>query len=128
MRALIAAAVAALTLVTFGANGAGAKDGDVIETGACSATSNWKLKLSDEDGGIETEFEVDTNIAGQTWKAKLKHNGVPAARSVKATKPPSGSFELRRVLPNAAGSDVVVGKARNPSTGETCHGQATFPG
>lgn len=127
MRALLAGGVAAL-LVTFGATGAGAKDGDVIETGACSATSNWKLKLGDEDGGIEAELEVDTNVAGQAWTAKLKHNGVPAARSVKVTKPPSGSFELRRVLPNAAGGDVVVGKARNPSTGETCRGQATFPG
>lgn len=126
MRALLAAGAAALTLVTFGAAGAEAKDGDVIETGACSATSDWKLKLSDEDGGIEAEFEVDTNVAGQSWNTKLKHNGGLAARSVKVTKAPSGSFEFRRVLPNVAGDDVVVGKARNPSTGESCRGQATL--
>lgn len=127
MRALLAAGAAALTLITFGASGAAAKEGDVVTTGACTAGSDWKLKLSPEDGKIETEFEVDSNVVGQSWKAKLKQNGVLVVKKVKVTKAPSGSFTLRRVLPDATGSDVIVGKARNLSTGETCRGEATFP-
>ena len=39
--------------------GVAAKDGDVIRTGSCSGRSDWKLKLSPEDGRIEVEFEID---------------------------------------------------------------------
>jgi hypothetical protein len=127
MRSTLAAGAVVLALATFGAGAAAAKDGDLIRQGACSAGSDWKLKLSPEDGQIEAELEVDQNVDGQRWNAKIKHNGVLAVKRSKTTKPPSGSFELRRVVANAAGADVVVGKARNLTTGETCRGQATFP-
>ena len=54
---------------------AGAKSGDVIRQGACSGTSNWKLKLSPQNGKIEVEYEVDSNHVGQTWKVRLFENG-----------------------------------------------------
>ena len=56
--------------------GAAAKDGDVIRTGSCSASTDWKLKLSPEDGRVEVEFEVDQNRNGQTWNVTLKKNGI----------------------------------------------------
>ena len=39
--------------------GVAAKDGDVIREGNCTGRSDWKLKLSPENGRIEVEFEVD---------------------------------------------------------------------
>jgi hypothetical protein len=126
MRTMLAAGVAALALATIGTGTAAAKDGDVIREGLCSGRSDWKLKLSEEDGRIETEFEVDSNVNGQRWNTLLRHNGVVVAQAVKVTKLPSGSFEFRRVLPNRAGNDQVVGRAQNPNTGEICRGTATW--
>ena len=102
-----------------------AKDGDVIRTGNCSGASDWKLKLSPENGRIEVEFEVDSNRVGQTWNVRLKRDGNRFFSGQRMTQAPSGSFEVRRVISNSAGSDTVVGRAVNPATGEVCRGEAT---
>lgn len=102
-----------------------AKDGDVIATGPCSGASDWKLKLSPENGKIEVEFEVDQNQNRQLWHVQIEHNGqIVLDRNVR-TKRPSGSFEARIVEPNLAGPDSFVAKAKNARSGESCQGQAT---
>jgi hypothetical protein len=106
--------------------GVAAKDGDVIREGSCSGRSDWKLKLSPENGRIEVEFEVDSNVNGQTWNVRLKRDGNVFFTGQRTTQPPSGSFEVRRVISNSAGSDFVVGRAVNKKTGEACRGTATF--
>ena len=69
-----------------------AKDGDVIKRGACSGASDWKLKLSPQDGRIEVEFEVDSNKVGQTWQVRLTKNGAQIFSGSRVTQGPSGSF------------------------------------
>ncbi len=103
-----------------------AKDGDVIRTGSCSNRSDWKLKLSPENGRIEVEFEVDTPRSGQTWKWTVRKNGNVMARGSRTTNVRSGSFEVRRVTSNPAGTDFFVGRAVNQRTGEVCRGTASF--
>ena len=126
-RAIAAMATLAGVLVFTALPGAAvAKEGDIIRTGSCTGSSDWKLKLSAEDGGIEVEFEVDQNRNGETWNVRLKRDGVRFMRGQKVTGPPSGSFEVRRVISDAAGADQIVGRARNPSSGEVCRGVATF--
>ncbi len=122
MGALTALVVAALA----GAPAAQAKAGDVIERGPCSAGSTWKLKLSPEDGRIEVEFEVDQNVVGDTWRVRILHDGELVFAGKRTTQAPSGSFEVRIVEPNHAGTDRFVGRARNLSTDEVCRGVATF--
>lgn len=106
--------------------GASAKDGDVIRTGNCSGATDWKLKLSPENGRIEAEAEIDSNVNGQNWNVKLKRNGSVFFQGTRMTRGPSGSFEVRRVTNNGAGTDTFVLKATNPQTGEVCRGTATF--
>lgn len=48
------------------------KDGDVLVRGTCSGASSAKLKLSEEDGRIEVEFEVDQNRNGIRWTVWLR--------------------------------------------------------
>ena len=103
-----------------------AKDGDVIERGNCSGKSDWKLKLSPENGRIEVEFEVDQNRNGDTWAVRMKDNGDRFFKGNRTTKAPSGSFEVRKVTANLSGPDNIVAKATNQRTGETCRGKATF--
>ena len=103
-----------------------AGDDDVERRGVCSGSTTWKLKAGPEDGRIEVEGEVDSNVDGQVWKWRLRHNGDRVARGKRTTQPPSGSFEVRRVLVDLAGTDRVVFRATHPSTGETCRGLLRF--
>ena len=103
-----------------------AKDGDVIRRGSCTVSSDWKLKLSRENGRIEVEFEVDQNRNGRTWNVSLKRNGQRFWRGQRTTRPPSGSFEVRRLTRNGAGRDRIVARATDPRSGEVCRGVATF--
>jgi hypothetical protein len=103
-----------------------AKDGDVIRRGGCSAASDWKLKASPEDGRIEVEGEVDSNVKGQTWKWRIVHNGSVTARGTATTAGPSGSFDVERTVVNLEGDDRLAFRARNPSTDETCRGALTY--
>ena len=123
--ALITSVLVATTLIAAPMT-TSAKDGDVIKRGSCSRASDWKLKLSPENGRIEVEFEVDQNRNGQAWKLALKRNGNVVWRGRRTTRPPSGSFEVRKVIGNRAGSDRIVARAKNPRTGEVCRGVATF--
>jgi hypothetical protein len=103
-----------------------ANDADVIKRGSCTGASDWKLKASPQNGRIEVEGEVDSNVNGQTWRWRLRHNGQLSARGGAVTKPPSGSFDVRRLMVNAPGTDRVVWRARNPQTGEVCRGSLRF--
>lgn len=120
------AAVALIALAALsGPTAVLASDADIIRQGNCSGASDWKLKLSPENGRIEVEFEVDQNRNGVTWNIRLKRNGNTFFQGQRTTQAPSGSFELRRVTNNGAGSDFFVARAVNPATGEVCRGTAT---
>lgn len=118
----IAAIPAALALLAATAT---AKDGDVRVGGSCTGSTSAKIKLSPEDGRIETEFEVDQNRSGVTWKVVLRRNGEVAARAQGTTGGPSGSFEIRRVLASDPGPDSISARAVSPS-GEVCTAQASI--
>lgn len=115
-----------LGLALAGAVPALANEADVIKRGSCSGSANWKLKASPEDGRIEVEGEVDTNVAGNTWRWRILHNGNVSARGSATTNAASGSFDVGRVLVNAAGTDSIGWRARNPKTGQTCRGGLHF--
>jgi hypothetical protein len=103
-----------------------AANNDVVRTGNCSGASDWKLKVSPDDGRLEVEFEVDQNRNGQVWNVVLRHNGNAFFSGQRTTQAPSGSFEVRKFTRNAAGTDMIVGRATNPKTGEVCRGAINF--
>lgn len=126
MKKGIALALAASLALVVPAGIAAAGDRDVIREGSCSDSSDWKLKLSPEDGRIEAEFEVDQNVTGDRWRVKIRHDGELAYRGRHRTAGPSGSFEVRIVEDDLSGPDRFRARARNLSTGEVCVGRATF--
>jgi hypothetical protein len=128
MRKTIVATAAGLALllavpVAQAHSGGGA---DVIRRGGCSRASDWKLKLGREDGGLEVEFEVDQNRVGNTWRVRLRRDGNVVFAGRRVTRPPSGSFEVRRLVRNTAGVDRFVARAVNVRTGEVCRGTAAI--
>jgi len=120
------AAAGALAFTVMGTTTAFAKDGDVIRRGPCSGASDWKLKLSPEDGRIEVQFEVDQNVVGDTWRVRFFRNGTLFATARATTTAPSGSFEVRRLANNGSGTDAFRVRAANLSTGEVCVGRASI--
>ena len=123
-RKLIIAAAAVAATAVAPASGL-AKDGDVRVDGTCTQSSTSKLKLSLENGRIETEFEVDQNVNGVRWQVRLRRNGSLAVSTSAVTVAPSGSFELRRLLTNGPGPDTITARATSPS-GEVCTARATI--
>jgi hypothetical protein len=123
-RVLVTLGVAGV-LAGLAATPAGAKDGDIRVQGTCSGAATAELKLSPEDGRIEVEFEVDQNRNGVRWNVSLFRNGNRVVSTTKTTRPPSGSFELRRVLSDRSGPDNIRARATSPG-GQVCTARATF--
>ena len=95
VRAMIATVVLGALLIGGSAVPTLAKDGDVIRRGACSGASDWKLKLSEENGRIEVEYEVDQNRVGDSWRVRIRHDDDLVFARTRTTRAPSGSFEVR---------------------------------
>jgi len=127
VRIALAGVVSAMVL--GGASSAFASGGnDVIKQGPCSMASDWKLKIGTQDAGLDGEFEVDSNVVGQTWQFQIKQNGSLIDSGQAVTQAPSGSFTINIAAANQAGADKFVAQAKNPQTGEKCKGTLTFNG
>ena len=124
---LLVASVAAFALLALSAAPAAiAKDGDILRRGACTGVSTSKIKLSEENGRIEVEFEVDQNRVGDSWRVRIRHDDVLVFTRTRTTRAPSGSFEVRILQRDRAGDDVFRARAVNLRTGEVCGGRAVW--
>jgi hypothetical protein len=128
MRTALTIAALSTALVATGAPLAHADgdDGRIIRTGSCSGSADWKLKAKHDDGRLEVEYEVDANQAGQTWRVRVRDNGVRVVATRATTGGRSGSFSVERKIANRSGSDSIVARARNLSSGQLCVGRLTI--
>ncbi|HXV33742.1 MAG TPA: hypothetical protein VD769_07010 [Gaiellaceae bacterium] len=120
----VVAVAAAVLVAALPAAAGGGKE--VIRTGSCSGSADWKLKLKHDDGRIETEFQVDQNVNGQRWRVVLRRDGVRFFRGIRTTHAPSGSFEVTRRPRNPAGPDRITARAVNLKSGQVCRAAATI--
>jgi hypothetical protein len=116
----------ALALTVTAALPASAQGTPVTKSGACSGSSHWKLKLKTDNSRIEVQFEVDSNVNGQVWHVRMLENGSPIFNGNRTTKAPSGSFEVRKLATDTAGTDTFRARAVNGATGESCVGVASI--
>ena len=115
---LAALTIAALTSPMLGVEAAHAGNGEVRRSAACSDGSHVKLKAKPDDGRLEVEGEVDSNVNGQSWAWRLRHNGAGAGHGTRQTSGASGSFSIHRRVGNAAGDDTL--RFRATHAGEVC--------
>jgi hypothetical protein len=99
-------------------SGGRAGGAEVRNHGSCTGATSWKIKAKPDDGRIEVEAEIDSNVSGQQWHWVLKHNGSISARGTSQTHGASGSFSVERRTVNAAGTDRL--RFRATHNGETC--------
>ncbi|GAA2743898.1 hypothetical protein GCM10009868_19470 [Terrabacter aerolatus] len=133
-RRTLTSGVVALSLATSGlgalalAAPASAKGAEARTSGTCAGLGAWKLVVKSEDRALEVDYELDTNRSGQHWRVNLADNGVVVTSGTFTTAAPGGSFEVRRVVANRAGTDRFTATATNTATGATCRGALTFAG
>jgi hypothetical protein len=107
-----------------GTRSGGGDDDRVIRTGSCSGSADWKLKVKTDDGRLEVEGEIDSNVAGQQWRWTLRHNGSVSDRGTGTTGGRSGSFDVERRIVDLAGTDVVTFRAVRD--GQVCRGVVNY--
>lgn len=112
--------------IWFSAQAAQAGGQVVIQRGSCSAQSDWKLKVKPDNSRLELEFEVDSNVVGETWRVRITQNGAQIFAGTRTTHAPSGSFDVTRRPADAAGVDRFVARATNLTSGETCVGRISI--
>ena len=122
--ATLALASLAATLGAAPASARGDDDDRVIRTGSCSAGADWKLKVKTDDGRLEVEGEIDSNVAGQQWRWTIRHNGSVSDRGTATTTARSGSFDVERKIVDLAGTDAVAFKAVRD--GQVCRGVVNY--
>jgi hypothetical protein len=110
---LLASAVPALASAPAHAGGAQASS-----SGNCSGSADWKIKAKQDNSRIEVEAEIDSNVSGQTWHWKLRHDGKLEDRGTKVTRGRSGSFSVTRRTDDNAGTDSF--KFRATHNGQVC--------
>lgn len=98
--------------------------GDAVRAhGDCTGSAVWKLKAKHDNGAIEVEYEVDSNVAGQVWKVRLKDNGERFFAGKRTTAGASGSFTVHKNTADRAGDDVI--RARAVHGEQVCRGKLT---
>jgi hypothetical protein len=122
---VVAAALAAAVAAAFAAP-ASSGGREVRRAGSCTGAATAKIKLKNENGRIEVEFEVDQNKDGRAWTVTLKRNGNRFFRGVRTTHAPSGSFEVRRLTRNGPGPDTIKARAVANRNGQVCTAKATW--
>lgn len=131
----VGVALACLGVGTVGVGTAGAagvdhpsslrgSDDEVISVGSCKGGGRWKLKVKPDDGRLEVEGEVDSNVAGQRWRWTLRHNGSVTDRGYGTTTARSGSFDVERMLVDIAGTDTL--RFRAVHGGRVCRGVVNY--
>jgi len=116
----ITVAIIALLAALGIASAASAKGGGPSVSGTCTAASASTLKAKSDDGRLEVEFEVDSNVVRQAWRVVLADNGSTFLKKTLKTKGPSGSFTARARPHDRAGADSIQATATNSATGESC--------
>jgi hypothetical protein len=119
--ALVGASLLMLAPAAYARGGGGTV---VNAGGSCGGQSEWKMKLKPDNGRLQLEFEVDSNVSGQSWNVRIRQNGSRIFTGMRVTQGASGSFTVHRRPSDPTGIDRFVARATNPSTGETCVGRA----
>ena len=109
-------AVALLSLVAAWPLAALAKDGDgeARVKGTCSKGAASELRLKSDDDGVELRFKLHHSRTGAAWRVVLVQERRIAWKGAARTTGSSGSFEVRRTLPNLPGSDEITVRAWGP--------------
>lgn len=83
--------------------------------------------MQPDNGRLEVRFKVNQHRRStDVWTVEVTQNGATVFSGEWVGQGGDGQFEIRRLVPNAAGRDTFVGTAANQRTGVWCQGQAVM--
>ena len=95
---------------------------------SCSANSSVRLRVrTRDDDPLRIDLDIRTPVRGASWNVVMVHERRLVFRIQRRTGGSSGSFSLRRTIPDWPGRDTVTVRATGPR-GETCRATATVDG
>ena len=95
---------------------------------SCSANSSVRLRVrTRDDEELRIELDVRTPARGTSWNVVMLHERRLVFRVQRRTGDSSGSFSMRRTIPDWPGRDTVTVRATGPR-GETCRATTTIGG
>jgi hypothetical protein len=100
---------------------------DVRVSGSCGRGATSELRLRAKDGAIQVEFKVESRRGGERWRVVLVHERRVAWRGRARTRSGSGTFRIRRSIPDFEGADQVTARASGPR-GNTCEATGLLTG
>ena len=126
--ALIGLVALALPLVARADEGDDDTEADVRVEQSCPGGSTIRLRVRTRDGDeLRVDLDVRTPRRGTLWSVVVIHERRIATRLRMRTGSSSGSFSLRRTVPDWPGRDTVGVRAIGPR-GEVCRASATIAG
>jgi hypothetical protein len=122
-------AAAVLSFVFAVPLAAQAKDGDgdgqVRVAGVCGNSVTSELSVKRDNDGLELRFKLRQGRSGAAWRVVLVQERRIAWKGNPRTTGSSGSFEVRRTLPDLPGADAITVRAWGP-LGVGCRATATL--
>ncbi|MEA2323561.1 MAG: hypothetical protein QOD81_3411 [Solirubrobacteraceae bacterium] len=103
-----------------------ARRAEVRVAGSCGRGATAKLKLKEDDGGIEAELEIVRSTARGSWRVVMVHERRVEYRGRIRTNS-TGWAQVHSRLPDYRGADAVLARAYGPR-GITCTATAVLPG
>jgi hypothetical protein len=103
-----------------------ARRAEVRVAGSCGRGATAKLKLKEDDGGIEAELEIVRSTARGSWRVVMVHERRVEYRGRIRTNS-TGWAQVHSRLPDYRGADAVLARAYGPG-GVTCTATAVLPG
>jgi len=124
--ALIGLVALALPLAARADDGEDDNEADVRVEQSCPGGSTIRLRVRTRDGDeLRIDLDVRTPRRGSPWSIVVIHERRIATRLRMRTGSSSGSFSLRRTVPDWPGRDTVTVRAIGPR-GEVCRASATL--
>jgi hypothetical protein len=106
----------------------GETDEDVRVEVSCSQNSELRVRLrTRDDDTLQLVLEVRSPRLGARWAVVVVHERRLVTRRIRRTNLMSGSFVLRRAIPDWPGRDSLSVRAVGPR-GELCRASATVQG
>lgn len=121
---LLSLALGAAALTT--ASPAVARDEPERRVGTCTASSDWKFKVTEDAGRLYVSATLDSGVGDQVWDWTLLHNGEVSDEGRRSTRDDEGYFRVNRTMIDLPGTDDVGFRATQPRTGETCRARILF--
>lgn len=101
-------------------------DGGDANRGGCSGDSSWRVRVFVNDDSRLTAVGVVFSDDTDLWSWRLLHNDDLSDRGEVRARDDDRSVRISRDMINFNGSDDVVWRAENESTGEICRGEVIF--